>query len=76
MFNAGPVSILFMPTTNSDCLEKFYSNLIKFHSNFEWEPIRIFRISPNSVGSEFFSEMNPKTLSDAANDVVFDLVGF
>ena len=52
--HAGAACILCKPTAMLDGLEKFCSNLLKFHSNFEWVPVRIFRISSNSVGSELF----------------------
>jgi hypothetical protein len=65
VFHDGAVCTRSMPTTMSGRLGKFCSNLFKFHSNFEWIPVRIFRIfriSSNLVSSEFFSKKNPRTL--------------
>jgi len=48
---AGAACNLCKPTAIADSLAKFYSNLLKFHSNFEWIPVQILS---NLVGSEFF----------------------
>jgi hypothetical protein len=53
-FPAGAACTLCKPTAILDSLEKFCSNFLKFHSNFKWIPVRIFQISPNSLGSDFF----------------------
>jgi hypothetical protein len=78
-FHTATGCTLSMPTTLIDCLEKFCSNLLKFHSNFHWIPVqifRIFRISSNLVVTEFFLELNPKTLGGRSIVQLFAGVDF
>jgi hypothetical protein len=61
VFPASAACTLCKPTAILDSLEKFCSNLLKFHSNFEWIPAQIFWILSNSVSSKIFWEKNPRS---------------
>ena len=55
-----PACVLCKPTAVPIVWRIFSQILLKFRSNFEWEPVRNFRISSNSAGSEIFQKKNPR----------------